>query len=776
MDNSAQSAQLKNQLHAALAAKDASYQPRTRHFNPDGTPRYINRLIFEDSPYLLQHAHNPVDWFAWGPEAFARAKEEDKPIFLSIGYSTCHWCHVMEHESFEDEPIAQYLNAHFIAVKVDRENHPDVDTTYMAAVTLINGQGGWPMSNFITAQGKPFFAGTYYNPSQFLHVLNHLKGVWDSNRQQVYRQADDITAAVIKHTGSSTTANLPGRAQINQATCALLQRHDRHQGGFGHAPKFPQEPILLFLLGQAQQTYSPDILEALDNSLTHMARGGIYDQIGGGFHRYSTDNYWLAPHFEKMLYNQAHLAQVYVQAFHLTAKGYYEHIAVRTLDYVKREMAAPGGGFFAATDADSEGAEGTFFVWHESQLKQLLDDNDLQFVRRLYGVTGAGNFEGANILHLPQPLSRTADELGQPIDKLLLSIEQLNGQLYREREKRPPPLRDDKIITAWNAMMVKAFAQASTLAGRADYLQTALNGAEFLWQHNQFDQGRLWRIHLNGNSSIAARHEDYAFFADALIALYDHCQQNIWLERAQQVAQRMLELFWDESAGGFYMAAQEHETACIARPKESTDGALPASNPIAMGVLTALDERTGRSDYAVKAQATLQAFASSIQQHPDAYVSFLRAISALPGGNNMPFAYGAKGVVKARCQLVQDHQMDINLTLEEGWFINADDSPHNESGHLQVELISQPDCLHLVDIEYPRASSLQTAATPQPVYPEQQTIKIKFKLDESGAIVGSDALLRLELKLRICRDELCLPEEILKLAISCAPWITSNFD
>ncbi len=781
MENHAQpEAQLQNQLHEALASKGDSYQPRTRHLHSDGTPRHLNRLILEDSPYLLQHAHNPVNWFPWGSEAFTKAREEDKPIFISIGYSTCHWCHVMEHESFEDESIAKYLNEHFISIKVDRENHPDIDATYMTAVTLMNGQGGWPMSNFVTAEGKPFFTGTYYSPPQFTQVLKHLSGIWASNRHDIYKKADEITAEIIKQTSSDHTSSIPGTAAIRQAAWALILRHDLDQGGFGDAPKFPQEPILLFLLDQAERSYSPDIIEVITNTLTRMAQGGIYDQIGGGFHRYTTDNRWRVPHFEKMLYNQGHLAQLYVQAYQLTAKGYYQHIAGHTLDYVKKEMTAPGGGFFAATDADSEGAEGTFFVWQESQLKQLLDADNFQLARKIYGITSGGNFEGANILHLPNPLSQVADEQGQPINELLSSLETLNNQLYLEREKRSPPLRDDKIVTAWNGMMIKAFAQGSTLPGREDHLQTALNAAEFLWQHNQFEQGRLWRIHLNGRSSINARHEDYAFFADALIILYDLTEDSLWLERAQQVTQRMLELFWDESAGGFYMAARENEPACIARPKESADSALPASNPIAMGVLTALYERTGLTDYNDKAKATLQAFASKINQHPDAYLSFLLATSKLNGGSNKPFGYGAGGALKAHCRLTATDQklleLEIKLTLKEGWFINADNEPHDENSHLRVELTSQPSWLHLADIEYPQADSVQIEGYEQTVYQGQQNIKVKFRLEEPVTIINDDALLRLNLKFQICQDKLCQPEETLPLAISCAPWIADIFD
>ncbi len=779
MNNIVDNTEITKQLNIAFTSKGSAYKPRTQHFNQDGSPVYINRLILEDSPYLLQHAHNPVNWFPWGSEAFNLAKIEDKPIFISIGYSTCHWCHVMEHESFEDEPIAKYLNEHFISIKVDRENHPDVDATYMTAVTLINGQGGWPMSNFTTTEGKPFFAGAYYNPSQFFQILKLLHEAWVSKRPDICLQADKITADIIKHTSASKTSSTISNITISQAINTTLQNYDSSNGGFGSAPKFPQEPILLFLLEQAKRAYSPQLIERLNHTLTQMAQGGIHDQIGGGFHRYTTDASWQIPHFEKMLYNQALLTQVYIQAYQLTANNYYEYIAKHTLDYIQKEMTAPNGGFFAATDADSEGAEGTFFVWKEPQLKQLLNESDLQLAYTLYDIASNGNFEGANILHCQTTIPKLAKQLQQPSHELLNSITRLNKVLYTERAKRPAPLRDNKIITAWNAMMIKAFAMGSSLSNN-NYLQTAINAANCLWEHNQFDNGKLWRIHLNDKSAIHARHEDYAFFADALIAIYDQTEDELWLNRATQVTDRMLELFWDDSEGGFYMAATEADAVCIARLKESSNNTVPAANAVAMMVLNAISQRTGISLYAHKAAATIAAFNNQIAQQPDVYVSFLNAFSQANNGGNNNFGYSANGALKAYCYLSSTNadtlEIDIKLTLKSGWHINFDDCSNNENSHLKVQLMSQPEMLNMNHIKYPEPSIINDEGHQYKIYNNNQSIKIKFNIKGSQSAINTDALIRLKLKFQMCQNKLCQLEESMALAISCASCITNNFE
>ena len=495
---------LAERLRAAVAEKGSGYEPRTHHLRPDGGAKYTNRLILEDSPYLVQHAHNPVDWYSWGPEAFARAKREGKPIFLSIGYSTCHWCHVMERESFESEDIARLLNESFVAIKMDRERRPDVDELYMTAVQLFTGRGGWPMSTFLTPEGKPFFGGTYYPPDRFSTLLGRVRDAWLNQRPQLVERAEEITERVRQITGSRGKAQKVGREVIDKALAQVVARYDTKRGGFGGAPKFPHEPELLFLLAHGLRHGDASALEAAIGSLEAMARGGIHDQVGGGFHRYSTDVGWLVPHFEKMLYNQAHLARAYLAAYQLTGDVLLGRVARQVLDYVLREMTSPTGGFYSATDADSKGEEGLFFLWTPVELREALDPEEAELAIDLWGVTEQGNFEDSNILHLPAALDWYAAAKGMYLPELLSRIDTVREKLWQAREKREHPLRDDKIVTAWNGMMITALAEGSEVLGDEQYLAAARRAAEFLWQTNRRPDGSLWRVHLDGSSGRTA--------------------------------------------------------------------------------------------------------------------------------------------------------------------------------------------------------------------------------------------------------------------------------
>jgi len=754
------------QLQQALAAKGESYQPRTRHLNSDGSPVYINRLILEDSPYLLQHAHNPVDWYAWNRQAFEAAKTADKPIFLSIGYSTCHWCHVMEHESFEDEKIAEYLNQHFISIKVDRENRPDLDVTYMTAVTLLTGQGGWPMSSFLTEQGQPFFGGTYYNPEEFLTLLEQIVPLWNDRRDDMMLHAAQVTAAVKDYDSATHEAAKITSSTLNQTLKTLLKRYDSNFGGFSGTPKFPLEPTLLFLLDVLRRKPNDALLKALDHTLQNMAQGGIYDQIGGGFHRYATDAGWLVPHFEKMLYNQALLAQVYCQAYQLTGKSFYARILHQTLDYVLTDMSNPDGAFFAATDADSDGAEGSFFVWTPAQIEQVLGKTLANFACDVYGVTQQGNFEGRNILNLPQPLSKFATQRALDFADVLKTLELIKTKLYQARTQRIPPLRDDKIITAWNGMMIKAFAMASAIPGNAHYLDAAINAADFIWHHNRQDNGQLWRCHLNGHSSVTASQEDYAFYADALLSLYDRSEDPIWLDRAEQLSNTMLALFWDDQAGGFFMNAADLEVTPVARPKESHDGAIPAGNAVAMEVLTQLARRTGTPLWREKAKATLTCFSGAIAKQPEGYTALLRSISQLQNGEMSNIAYHNGGAIRAQATLELGVQqtllLRICLTLKTGWYIQT---PSHSS--LQLTCSAPSKSVKFLDIRYPPASESRTSQT--------LTIKARLHIEQDHEPMP-DQLLRLALKIQACNNQACFPEETLRLCVSFGELLPLKFD
>ncbi len=415
--------------------------------NATSSHQFTNRLIGEDSAYLLQHAHNPVDWYPWGDEAFAVAARDNKPVFLSIGYSTCHWCHVMEVESFDNEDIAALLNEHFISIKVDREQRPDLDEIYMTAVQMFSGRGGWPMSSFLTPEGQPFFGATYFPPDQFTALLHRVASLWQAQEQELRATAAEVTGNVDRYLTAVTAAAELDQALVDSAVAQLIGGYDSAHGGFTQAPKFPNETLLLFLLDQLKRHPSEQVMKPVRHTLDRMAQGGLYDQVGGGFHRYSTDSQWLAPHFEKMLYNQALLSQVYSDAYLLTASAYYKNIVVETLDYVLRDMTAANGAFYSATDADSEGEEGLFFLWTRDELRRVLSESDFVLVEELYGITAAGNFEGRNILHL----SRVPAQYGSAADTPWQSrLSDIKRQLYAARERRIPPLLDTKVITAWN--------------------------------------------------------------------------------------------------------------------------------------------------------------------------------------------------------------------------------------------------------------------------------------------------------------------------------------
>jgi uncharacterized protein len=414
---------------------------RTTLIDKDGEPLYTNELIHEDSPYLVQHAHNPVNWVPWGDEAFESARQEDKPVFLSIGYSTCHWCHVMEHESFDNVQIAEYLNEHFICIKLDREQRPDLDDVYMTGLQVMKGQGGWPMSNFLTHEGYPFYAGTYYPPDNFLDILKQLAEAWRTRRAEIQSQATEVSNAIVKYTSAKNSAEELGGELISRAASELVARLDETNGGFGSAPKFPNESQLLLLIDDIRRSQSSDSLHALTLTLDKMYQGGIYDQVAGGFHRYAVDSQWLVPHFEKMLYNQAQLLSVYSQAFGLTGDPAYKRIATEIANYVVRDMTDLEGGFYSATDADSEGEEGLFFVWTPDELKTCLTQDQVAFVTEVYGVTDDGNFEGHNILNLDGSLEDYADAHDLDINELLVELQKIKECLYQSREQRVHPLR-----------------------------------------------------------------------------------------------------------------------------------------------------------------------------------------------------------------------------------------------------------------------------------------------------------------------------------------------
>ena len=589
-----------------------------------------NRLINETSPYLLQHANNPVDWYPWGEEALARARAEDKPILLSIGYSACHWCHVMERESFEDEAIAAVMNEHFVSIKVDREERPDLDAVYMEAVQMLTGSGGWPMTVFLTPDGKPFYGGTYFPPVDrhnmpgFPRLLESAAGAYRTNRSEIDRVTGQLTQQMGR-TGQMPRSDALLSADIlHQAYSLLATNFDYQNGGVGSAPKFPQAMTLEIFLRYYAHGHNDRAREMLELTLEKMARGGIYDQVAGGFHRYSTDSFWLVPHFEKMLYDNALLARLYLHAHQATGRGLYRRITEETLDYVLREMTGPHGGFFSATDADSEGEEGKYFVWSPEEIESILGGAEAGVFGRFFGVTQRGNFEGKNILNISKTATAFAAEQGITLERLVDIIQRGKTALRLVREQRVPPLLDDKVLSSWNGLMLRAFAEAGAALGRQDYLDAAIKNAGFLTT-TMLPHGRLLRTYREGEAKLPGFLEDYSFVADGLLSLYESTFDQRWLDLATTLADEMIELFWDEEAGAFYDTGRDHEELVV-RPRDVFDNAQPCGGSVASDLLLRLAVITGNADYTNKALPPMRTLSDLMSRAPAGTGRWLAAL------------------------------------------------------------------------------------------------------------------------------------------------------
>ncbi|MFL5627519.1 MAG: thioredoxin domain-containing protein [Ktedonobacteraceae bacterium] len=613
-----------------------------------GQQQHTNRLAHETSPYLLQHAHNPVDWYPWGEEALQKARSEDKPIMLSVGYSACHWCHVMERESFENEDIAALMNQHFVSIKVDREERPDIDGIYMQAVQALTSQGGWPMTVFLTPDGRPFYGGTYFPPRDrnygqqvmpgFPRVLQSMADAYANRRQEVEEQADQLADFLRQRSGGTLRSKDLGPTRelplhlFNKVSKALAEDFDPLNGGFGRAPKFPNTMSLELLLriythrqaGQLLGSVEPSEMEMVETSLQNMANGGIYDQLGGGFHRYSVDAEWLVPHFEKMLYDNALLSRVYLHSYLVTSNPLYRRIVEETLDYVVREMTSPQDGFYSTQDADSEGEEGKFYTWTVAEIEAALPREDVELFMRYYDVTPQGNFEHRNILHVPQDAEIVAEAADVTLRELQESLKRSHELLFKAREKRIKPGRDEKILTSWNGLMLRSFAEAARYLSRPDYLEIARKNAEFLL-HEMRSNGRLLRTYKDGRAHLKGFLEDYAFLADGLLALYEASFNPRWFAEARKLMEEAIALFADEQNGGFFDTGSDHE-ALVSRPKDITDNATPAGNSVAVDVLLRLDAFTGAEAYRQRADDYLRPLADIMVQHPQAFGHALGAL------------------------------------------------------------------------------------------------------------------------------------------------------
>ncbi len=589
--------------------------------------KHTNRLIHEKSPYLLQHAHNPVDWYPWGEEAFARSRKENKPIFLSIGYSTCHWCHVMEHESFENEAIAKVLNDNFVCIKVDREERPDVDQVYMNAVMALTGQGGWPLNVFLTPDLKPFYGGTYFAPDArygrpgFPSVLEDVARVWKNQPDQVEKAGKQL-AEFLANPNKDTSGGPLTEEVLRQARQALESGFDSKEGGFRGAPKFPPSMALQFLLRVYQKTGDKSLLPMVELTLDKMAQGGIYDQVGGGFARYSTDDEWLVPHFEKMLYDNALLSRAYLEAYQVTGKVEYARVAREIFAYLLRDMTDKDGSFYSAEDADSEGVEGKFYVWKPEELTAVLGDKDGGAFCRLYGVKETGNFEGSNILRLKDGLPESLKEIGEEGDWWKACRE----KVLQARARRIRPHLDDKILTAWNGLMISSLAYGYQVLGDPEYLEAARKASDFI-TGNLFKDGRLLVSYRQGPSETQGFLDDYAFFQAAQLDLYESTFDAAYLRKALELEKDMVRLFWDAENGGYYFTGSDQKDGhrLLSRTKEAYDGVIPSGNSVAALNDYRLAEFTGQKEYRDRADAILKSFSGLLARGASNFPKMLQA-------------------------------------------------------------------------------------------------------------------------------------------------------
>ena len=633
-----------------------------------------NRLAGETSPYLLQHAHNPVDWYPWCDEALSRARAEDKPVLLSIGYSACHWCHVMAHESFEDHDTALLMNEGFINIKVDREERPDVDAIYMDAVQAMTGSGGWPLTVFLTPEGKPFYGGTYFPPEDkhgmpgFRRVLRSVVDFYRRNRGEVEHSARQIVAALEARAGVPGDADELDADTLNSAFLTLRPDLDAVNGGFGTAPKFPQPLTLEFLLRYHHRTGNQEALDMATLALEKMAAGGIYDQIGGGFHRYATDAGWLVPHFEKMLYDNALLSRVYLHAYLVTRRPLFRRIVEETIDYVLREMTGPEGGFYSAQDADSEGVEGKYYLWTLDEVKAVLGEEQTRVVEDYYGISARGNLEGRNILHVPGDVWVDKPEAISRADRALLEA----------RQDRISPARDDKVLTSWNALMLASLAEAACVLERDDYLAAAVANGSFILEKMMLD-GYLLHTYKDGEAKIEGFLDDYALAIDALLCLHGATFDGRWLSEAIRLADIMVDEFRDGSSGVLYDTSRRHE-ALLVRPRSTFDGAMPSGPSAAAVSLLKVSRLTGEDRLGDTAVGSLKAFQGRMSRHPLGFGNWLCALDlhlSTPG--EIVIVGSREGAAKA----------GLLRTLWNTWLPNrvlAARDPADESSVCELEL------------------------------------------------------------------------------------------
>jgi uncharacterized protein YyaL (SSP411 family) len=782
---------------------------------------HTNRLVEATSPYLLQHAHNPVDWYPWGEEALERARREEKPIFLSIGYAACHWCHVMERESFETEAVARVMNEHFVNIKVDREERPDLDDIYMMAVQMMTGQGGWPMSVFLTPDLKPFYTGTYFPPTDrhgrpgFTSLLTQLAQAWRERRADVEQVAERAAGAIREYASLQTEGAPWGPELIPHAVDAIIERFDPVHGGFGSAPKFPPSMALALILRELARLpagpRSEQLRRVVTLTLDKMAQGGLYDQVGGGFHRYSTDHVWLVPHFEKMLYDNALLVPVYLDAYRLTGDRAYARVARETLDFTLRELTHPEGGFYSTLDADSEGEEGKFYVWTPAEVDQALGAEDARLFDRIYDITPGGNFEGKSIPHLERRTQTWARELGEEPEALEARLAEMRARLLAARAARVRPGLDDKILTSWNGLMIRAMAHAAAVVDEPRYREAAERAASFVLTHLQRD-GRLLRSWRDGRAPLGGFHDDYAFLIVGLLELHAATGDAGWLTEARRMTERMNALFWDETQGGYFFTPHDGE-ALIARLKSPEDGAIPSGNSMAALALVRLARITEDADLLRRAGRLLATHAAMMARAPAAFPQMLvaadfylsegegatgrrgrssastgearigRAADSAggrsPGAAEQGAATGRPsndGPVRAEAVAGAAtvapggrFPAAVRLQISPGWHVNSHAPRQSYLIPTSVTLAPEPG-FTLEDVRYPQDKSARFDFSEEELsfYDGETFLGPEIAVAES--VAPGDYRLRLQLRYQPCSDRECLApvEETLDLSIRVA--------
>jgi uncharacterized protein YyaL (SSP411 family) len=757
----------------AVAAAESAVETGHGLKNADGSWKYSNKLVGETSPYLLLHAHNPVDWYPWGEEALARAKAEDKPIFLSVGYSTCYWCHVMERLVFSDPQIAALMNEDFINIKVDREERPDIDRIYMKATQLITQHGGWPNSVFLTPALQPFFAGTYFPPEDahgrpsFPRVLGIMQQHWRDERGKVLEIAAELTAAIREmESWRDLGAMAPDSVLVARVLAAIQGRYDAINGGFGGAPKFPPGMRLELLMADVERFEKGAAPQIVLHTLAQMARGGIYDQMGGGFHRYSTDAEWQVPHFEKMLYNQAYLVRLYLRAYELTGEARWRFVAQDIFRFVAREMTAPDGGFYSALDAETEAEEGKYYVWTEEDLAVVLGA-EAELFWAVYGLAPMPEGEG-QVLFLETSWAEAAVDLELEEQQLRRRIEPLRQRVLAARSKRIYPLLDDKVLTAWNGLMIEAYARGFEVLGEVEYRRAAERAADFVLQRLRREDGGLSRVHRLGTSQHAGYLNDYAFLMRGLTVLHRATGEQRWLQAAQELSGEMVARFWDREAGGLFFAEAGGEL--IVRSKGAQDSALPSGNAVAAHALLDLAELTGEVRYRNRAAQILHAFGGVMRAQPSASVHlaaaaerYLRSAAVRVSLPVVAEAVMVDSLVGIRVELPtsplvagETFAVTVHLTVREGWHINA--NPPSGDSLIPTSLTVNADLpLGFGGVHYPAGQDyiFPALAETLSVYEGEVTLWADLLLPEKAAGMAGD--LRLLVQYQACDDARCLP-------------------